>query len=115
MTPGGPACGREFAHIHTLYRPDDDPFVVAQKRAGARWQSYQGGGQGSLHLCLTLRDAAAVLAAGWGEAHLLAGRAMGPGARVPRGLVLVYAPRDAGEVDVALRVLKASLAFAKSG
>ena len=114
MTPGGPQCGREFAHIHTVYRPDSDPFVAAQRRAGAPWQSYQGGGQGSLHLCLTLRDAAAVLASGWGERHLLAGKTMGS-ARIPRGLVLVYAPRDGAEVDVALRVLKASLAFAQSG
>ena len=114
MTPGGPACGREFAHIHTIYRDDTDPFVVAKKRAGVPWQGYQGGGQGSLHLCLTLRDAAAVLSAGWGERHLLAGKAMGS-MQIPRGLILVYSPRTAAEVDVALRVLAASLAFAQSG
>ena len=115
MTPGGPSCGREFAHIHTLYRPDDDPFVVRKREQGARWQSYQGGGQGSLHMCLTLRDAAAVLSSGWGEPHLLAGQEMAPGMCVPRGLVLVYAPRNLDEVSTVIGILKASLQFARSG
>ena len=67
-----------------------------------------------MHMCLSLRDAAAVLDAGWGELHLLAGKTMGPGARVPRGLVLVYAPRTAEEVSTVVRILGASHAFARS-
>lgn len=114
MTPGGPGYGLEFAHIHARYIPDDDPIAVAAKRQNAPWQAYQGGGQGSMHLCLTLHDAAAVLDAGWGELHLLAGQQMGP-MHVPRGLVLVYAPRDESEVAVALDILAASHSFSKSG
>ena len=115
MTLGGPCCGLEFAHVHTKSIPDDHPLAVSAKRQGAPWQAYQGGGQGSMHVCLTLRDAAAVLDAGWGELHLLAGQSMGPGARVPRGLVLIYAPRDEEEVAVVTDILAASHAFSKSG
>ena len=114
MTPGGPACGLEFAHVHARYIPSDHPTAVQAKARGLQWQEYQGGGQGSMHMCLSLRDAAAVLDAGWGELHLLAGRTMGPGAKVPRGLVLVYAPRTAEEVSTVVRILGASHAFARS-
>ena len=111
---GGPACGLEFAHVHARYIPSDHPTAVQAKARGLPWQEYQGGGQGSMHMCISLRDAAAVLDAGWGELHLLAGRAMGPGAKVPRGLVLVYAPRTAEEVSTVVRILGASHAFARS-
>ena len=114
MTPGGPACGLEFAHVHARYIPGDHPTAIEAKARGLPWQAYQGGGQGSMHMCLSLRDAAAVLDAGWGELHLLAGKAMGPGAKVPRGLVLVYAPRTAEEVSTVVRILGASHAFARS-
>ena len=110
MTPGG----LEFAHVHARYIPGDHPTAIEAKARGLPWQAYQGGGQGSMHLCLTLKDAAAVLDAGWGELHLLAGKTMGPGAKVPRGLVLVYAPRTAGEVSTVVRILGASHAFARS-
>ena len=76
---------------YAAYIPDDHPVAVAARRQRAPWQAYQGGGQGSMHLCLTLRDAAAALDAdaGWGELHLLAGQQMGPGMSAPRGLVLI--------------------------
>ena len=114
MTPGGPACGLEFAHVHARYIPSDHPTAIEAKTRGLPWQAYQGGGQGSMHMCLSLRDAAAVLDTGWGELHLLAGKTMGPSAKVPRGLVLVYAPRTAEEVSTVVRILGASHAFARS-
>ena len=91
MTPGGPDRGREFAHIHTAYKEDSHPDVISAKAKGVPWQGYQGGGQGSMHLCLTLKDAASVVESGWGETHLLAGMEMGGGTRVARGTMLVYA------------------------
>ena len=112
MTPGGPTQA-EFAHIHTLYEEDSHPDVISAK-ARAPWQGYQGGGQGSMHLCLTLKDAASVAASGWGEAHLLAGMEMGGGMRVARGTMLVYAPRSMDEVKTVLLILQASLDFASS-
>ena len=60
MTPGGTRSGREFAHIHTEFKDDEHADVVVAKRRGEPWQAYQGGGQGSMHLCVSLRDAAEV-------------------------------------------------------
>ena len=71
------------------------------------------GGQGSMHMCLSLKDAATVISLGWGEPHVLAGTDMG-GMKLSRGLLLVYAPRTNEEIDTVLQILKASLAFAKS-
>ena len=104
---------REFAPIHTKYLDNDHPTVAAASRRGQPWQSYQGGGQGSMHMCLSLKDAATVVSSGWGEPHILAGTDMG-GMMLARGLVLVYAPRTPEEVDVVLNILQASLAFATS-
>ena len=105
MTPGGPRKGREFAHIHTKYDPE-----YTDKN--------QGGGQGSIHLCLSLKDAATVLEARWGERHLNAGEVFNkkwaPDLTLPRGLVLVYAPRNEKEVDTVLKILEASYAYASS-
>ncbi len=63
-----------------------------------------------MHVALSLKDAKTTIEAGWGEPHLLAGKSF-----VPFGLVLVYAPRDEGEIEVALRILMASFEFARSG
>ena len=63
---------------------------------------------GSLHLTLHPADAAAVIRAGWGERHPL-----GSGGWlswfVPAGFILVYAPRDEGEVRVAMRIVAAAV------
>ena len=66
-----------------------------------------------MHMCLSLKDAATIVSSGWGEPHILAGTDMG-GMTLARGLVLVYAPRSPEEVEIVLKILKASLAFAKS-
>lgn len=104
MTPGGPKKGREFAHIHTKYYPEGN--------------KNQGGGQGSMHVCLSLRDAATVLGAHWGERHLKAGEEFNkkwmPGVTLPRGLIMVYAPRNEKEVDTVLTILQASYDYANS-
>ncbi|KAI5927251.1 hypothetical protein F4810DRAFT_352471 [Camillea tinctor] len=60
--------------------------------------------EGSMHLVLSLADAARVVEAGWGERHRLSG-AWVPGLAkgrtlVPWGYVLVYAPRREGEMRV---------------
>ena len=69
---------REFAHLHAL--PDS-----------------------SLHMVLPGSLAARAVEAGWAEVH--------PGAAagiVPATTVLIYAPRDAGEIDVVLDLLRCS-------
>lgn len=71
--------GREFAHLH----PQSD---------------------GSLHLALAPDDLQAVFAAGWGEFHPWV-----PSGRVLPNIAMVYAPRDLQEVEVAMRIVEASL------
>lgn len=60
---------------------------------------------GSMHMILGCSDAAAVIAAGWGERHGLAGVTLG----LPLTYMLIYATRDAHEVDVVARILDAAV------
>jgi hypothetical protein len=75
--------GREFAHLH----PSPDR---------------------SLHAMLPpdVRDAA--IDAGWAEVHPVARRGL-----IPDTAVMLYAPRDEGELDVVERLVRASHAFAR--
>lgn len=52
---------------------------------------------GSLHLVLHPADARAVIQAGWGERHPLAGVAL---LGIPTNYLMVYAPRDEEELGV---------------
>jgi len=63
---------------------------------------------GSMHLTLHPADAKAVLESGWGERHPLA---RGGWCRrfVPKEFVLVYAPREEGEVEVVMEIVAASV------
>jgi len=74
--------GREFAHLHP-------------------WPDH------SLHLCLPERLADAVCRAGWAEWHPFVADGL-----LPRTVVLVYAPRDEGELRVVARLVEASYHFA---
>lgn len=60
--------------------------------------------ESSMHLTLHPSDAALVIARGWGERHPLAGR----GPWVPKGFMMVYAPRKVEEVDVLTDIIKAA-------
>jgi Family of unknown function (DUF5519) len=63
---------------------------------------------GSLHLTLHPADVAMVVRAGWGERHPLAS---GGWLRrfVPVGFTMVYAPRNESEVEVVMKIIKASV------
>ncbi len=75
--------GREFTHLHPA--PDH-----------------------SLHAMLPLDVADAAVAAGWAEVHPVARTGL-----IPRTAVMLYAPRDAGELDVVDTLIRASHAFAR--
>jgi len=70
--------GREFAHIHPA--PDH-----------------------SLHVALPAPLAEKVVALGWAERHMLAGTD-----GVPIGTVMIYAPRDVGEVAAVATIVEAA-------
>jgi hypothetical protein len=87
VPPGPPEAflvGREFAHLHPA--PDH-----------------------SLHLTLPVAVVREAVAAGWAEPH----PAVAAGAAPPTA-VLVYAPRDAHEVDVVVDLLEQSHRFART-
>jgi hypothetical protein len=84
--PAGPQeafmIGREFAHLHPA------PDV-------------------SLHLTLPPEWVDLVLAQSWGELHPMATRGL-----IPATTVMVYAPRNADELEVVTRILRVSHHFA---
>jgi hypothetical protein len=84
--PAGPReafmIGREFAHLHPA------PDV-------------------SLHLNLPPKWVDHVLAQSWGEFHPMATRGL-----IPATTVMVYAPRNAEELEVVIRILRVSHYFA---
>lgn len=75
--------GREFAHIHP--HPDS----------------------GSMHVKLAPEDAKAVVEAGWGEDHYLVTQG-----HYPPGLIMVFSPRDATELETVKAIVASSYAFA---
>jgi phospholipase/carboxylesterase len=80
-----------------------DAFLVPAAREFAHLHP---GSDGSLHVALPVALAADAVAKGWAQAHPLAGVRLAP------GMVLVYGPRDAAEVDVVAGIVAASHAFA---
>ena len=75
--------GREFAHLHPAP-------------------------EGSLHAALPASLAAESIARGWAEIHPIARLGL-----IPGNVVMLYAPRDEGEVAVVLDLVRAALSFAR--
>lgn len=67
-----------------------------------------------MHLTLPPADLKAVLEAGWGERHPLS-RGGWFERFVPAGFVMVYAPRDEGEVEVVIEVVRAAGWYVRGG
>lgn len=77
--------GREFAHIHP--HPDS----------------------GSMHLMLPAEDALEVTEKGWGEDHYLVAAG-----RFPKGLVMVFSPRDEAELETVKAIVIKSYNYANN-
>jgi phospholipase/carboxylesterase len=80
-----------------------DAFLVPQ---AGEFAHLHPGHDGSLHLALPPALAADAITKGWAVAHPLAG------IRLARGMVMIYGPRDAAELDVVTAIVKASYAYA---
>ena len=74
--------GNEFAHVHPAY-------------------------DGSMHMMLPRECVAELLDKGWGEAHPLVSTG-----HIPDTAVMVFGPRNDGEITTALKILAASYDFA---
>ncbi|MGA1826858.1 luciferase family protein [Microbacterium sp.] len=61
----------------------------------------------SLHVVLPVKTAEAAIEAGWAELHPIARRGI-----ISPGAVMVYAPRDAVEADIAADLVRTSYAYA---
>jgi hypothetical protein len=83
--PGAFMIDEEFAHVH----PDGDA---------------------SMHLVLPEPLRSQAVERGWAEPHPLAGHPM-----VPKGIVLLYAPRTMAELQVAVALVQASWRHARAG
>jgi phospholipase/carboxylesterase len=67
------------------------------------------GYDGSLHLALPVSLAHDALAKGWAVAHPLAGLRLAP------GMVMIFGPRDAAELEIVTAIVRASHAYAAGG
>ena len=96
--------------------PDARGFVLAQPRLGpvdafivpsaGEFAHVHPGYDGSLHVALPPTLAADVVAKGWGVAHPLAG------VRLTPGMVMLFGPRDAAELETVVGVVATSHAWA---
>jgi phospholipase/carboxylesterase len=81
----------------------DDAFLVPAAREFAH---VHPGHDGSMHLALPIALATDVIAKGWGVAHPLAG------VRLTPGMVMLFGPRTAAELETVLGVVATSHAWA---
>jgi phospholipase/carboxylesterase len=84
-------------------RGPDDAFLVPSAREFAH---VHPGYDGSMHLALPMKLATDVIAKGWGVAHPLAG------VRLTPGMVMLFGPRTAAELETVVGVVAASHAWA---
>lgn len=89
----------------------DPPLARGPKEAfmvGTEFAHIHGPTDGSLHAMLPLDLVETVVARGWGELH--------PAARMglaPQTTVMLYGPRDDGELETIWQLVKSSYAFAR--
>ena len=62
---------------------------------------------GSMHVKLTAEDAQQVIDTGWGESHYLVNQG-----HYPLGLVMVFSPRDEGELEAVKTIVSRSWEYA---
>lgn len=100
----GVRVGRSFVSL-----PESRAFHLDQEHAAGPAEAFQRGTEfahihtdndGSLHLTLPPEVYEAVLARGWGEPHPIS------------GTMMLFGPRDAGELEVAWHILVASWRWA---
>lgn len=91
-------------HLDThLAQGPSDAFMV-----GTEFAHLHGEQDSSLHLMLPPQAAAEAIDKGWAEPHPLALRGI-----APQTLVMIYGPRDEGELETIWRLIEASYGFAR--
>jgi hypothetical protein len=90
-----------------------DWHPVAQQTRGEITHVHAGK-DGSIHVVLHPKDCEKVIEKGWGQRHALSGvdfMKKIAGFALPLNYVLVYAPRDEKEIEVAMIIVRASIQF----
>lgn len=99
-----------------------DAFFVAKDRqwhaiaeeTGGEITHVHAGLDGSIHVTLHPSDCKAVIEAGWAQRHAFSGVKVlkkVAGFTLPINYVLIYAPRNDAEIDVAMAIVKSSIGF----
>lgn len=68
----------------------------------------------SAHVVLSPQDCKKVIESGWGELHMLSGVDLVRrlvGVKIPDSYTLIYAPRDDGELETALNIVRAAMGY----
>ncbi|MBZ5724261.1 MAG: DUF5519 family protein [Acidobacteriia bacterium] len=111
----------QFPHVRArqsrMASPETQALWVSDERAlgpaeafidGLEFCHLHAAPEGSLHLTLPREVRPQVLKLGWAELHLLVRAGF-----LPESLVLVYAPRNDSELEIALRLVQISCQFAQ--
>ncbi|KAF2636488.1 hypothetical protein P280DRAFT_152362 [Massarina eburnea CBS 473.64] len=103
----------ERQHSALFVSPRRNWHTVAEQTNG-ELSHVHAGLDGTIHVVLHPKDCKKVLDNGWGQRHAFSGSTLlqrVPRARLPVNYLLIYAPRDDAELDVALRIVEAAIQF----
>lgn len=67
--------------------------------------------EGSAHGIFSWTDAVMILEKGWGQMHGLSGQALG----LPHTYLMIYAPRNKGEINIVCTIAKAAARYGLEG
>ncbi|KAF2785719.1 hypothetical protein K505DRAFT_380718 [Melanomma pulvis-pyrius CBS 109.77] len=84
------------------------------RQTGGEIAHVHAGLDGTMHVSLHPADCKRVMDAGWGQRHGLDGVALlqkAIGVSLPVNYLLIYAPRDQAETEVAIAIVEASIGF----
>jgi hypothetical protein len=90
------------------------PWNAIAQETGGEIAHVHAGLDGSIHVLLHPSDCKAVIEAGWAQRHGFSGvRVLKKiaGFSLPVNYILVYAPRNEAEIDIAMAIVKASIGF----
>jgi hypothetical protein len=103
----------ERRHSALFVSKTRDWHALAQQTRG-EISHVHAGLDGSIHVMLHPADCNKLFESGWAQRHAFSGVGMIKflvGASLPVNYVLVYAPRDKAEIDIAISIVKASIQF----
>ncbi|KIV86510.1 hypothetical protein PV11_02120 [Exophiala sideris] len=93
-------------YTQALWVRDDSDVYELDKKFNREISHVHSGKDYSAHVVLAPQDGVTVIKKGWGQLHGLAGVV-----RTPQVYVMLYAPRDEGEVEVLAEIMRAGIGY----